>query len=156
LLLLMEGRFNTLGVRVSSEIPSEITVEGFPAELRQVFTNLIINAAEAAADGGAVKVQVVRQTAGSDSSGRHHEAGAIVKISDNGPGIAPDIRDHLFQPFFTTKGERGTGLGLWVCQGIIRKHAGSITLDSHTEGPDRGTTASVFLASKPVIDPGGD
>lgn len=156
LLLLMEGRFNTLGVRVSSELPPEITVEGFPAELRQVFTNLITNAAEAAADGGAVKVQVVPQTGGSDPSGHRVEAGAIVKIIDNGPGIAPDIRDHLFQPFFTTKGERGTGLGLWVSQGIIRKHAGTITLDSHTDGPDRGTTASVFLASKPVMDPGGD
>jgi PAS domain S-box-containing protein len=156
LLLLMEGRFNTLGVRVSSDLPPEITVEGFPAELRQVFTNLITNAAEAAAEGGAVTVRVVPQQAGSDFSGQRREAGAVVKITDNGPGIAADVREHLFQPFFTTKGERGTGLGLWVCQGIIRKHAGSISLDSHTEGPERGTTASVFLAAKPIIEPGGD
>jgi signal transduction histidine kinase len=156
LLLLMEGRFNTLGVRVSSDLPPEINVEGFPAELRQVFTNLITNAAEAAAEGGAVTVRIIPQKAGPDSSGHRQEAGAIVKIIDNGPGIAPDIRDHLFQPFFTTKGERGTGLGLWVSQGIIRKHAGTIQLESQTEGPDRGTVASVFLASKPVMDPGGD
>ena len=84
------------------------------------------------------------------------EAGAIVEIIDNGPGITPDVREHLFQPFFTTKGERGTGLGLWVSQGIIRKHAGSIELDSRTEDLGHGTTARVFLASKPIIDPGGD
>jgi signal transduction histidine kinase len=70
--------------------------------------------------------------------------------------VAPEDRDQLFQPFFTTKGERGTGLGLWVSQGIIRKHAGSIRLESRMEGPDRGTTASVFLASHPVMDLGGD
>ena len=156
LLLLMEGRFNTLGVRISSDLPPEITVDGFPAELRQVFTNLITNAAEAAAEGGAVTIRIVPQKAGPDSSGHRLEAGAVVKITDDGPGISPEIRDHLFQPFFTTKGERGTGLGLWVSQGIIRKHAGSIHLFSNSEGANRGTTVSVFLASKPIIEPGGD
>jgi len=156
LLLLMEGRFNSLGVHVTSELPPEITVEGFPAELRQVFTNLITNAAEAAGEGGTVTVRVIPQNGSSNSAGQRPDPGAIVEIVDNGPGIPPGIRDHLFQPFFTTKGERGTGLGLWVSQGIIRKHAGSIQLDSRIEEPNRGTTASVFLASKPIIDPGGD
>jgi PAS domain S-box-containing protein len=156
LLLLMEGRFNTLGVHVSSDLPPEIAVEGFPAELRQVFTNLITNAAEAAGQDGTVTVRVTPLPAGEHASGQRHEAGAMVEVTDNGPGIAPEIRDQLFQPFFTTKGERGTGLGLWVSQGIIRKHAGSIQLDSRTEGPDRGATASVFLNSRPIIDPGGD
>jgi signal transduction histidine kinase len=141
----MERRFHELGVTVSADLPPEITVDGFPAELRQVFTNLLANAAEAAGEGGVVAVRIVPQP-----------AGAIVEITDNGPGIQPEVSEHLFQPFFTTKGERGTGLGLWVSQGIIRKHAGSIHLDSQTEGPARGTTASVFLASKPIIDPGGD
>jgi PAS domain S-box-containing protein len=156
LLLLMEGRFNTLGVHVSSDLPPEIIVEGFPAELRQVFTNLITNAAEAAGQDGTVTVRVIPQTAGTNLLGQRLQAGATVEIADNGPGISPDIRDRLFQPFFTTKGERGTGLGLWVSQGIIRKHAGSIHLDSRIDGDHRGTTASVFLASRPIIDPGGD
>jgi PAS domain S-box-containing protein len=156
LLLLMEGRFNSIGVTVTSELPPGIVVDGFPAELRQVFTNLITNAAEAAGEGGSVLVRVVPQLAGVNPADQPLEPGAIVEIIDNGPGILPQVRDHLFQPFFTTKGERGTGLGLWVSQGIIRKHAGSIHLFSQTEGPNRGTTASVFLASKPVIDPGGD
>jgi PAS domain S-box-containing protein len=156
LLLLMEGRFNSLGAHVSSDLPANLTVEGFPAELRQVFTNLITNAAEAAGSGGTVSIRVIPQRAGAGPSRDRQQAGAIVEITDNGPGIAPSIRDHLFRPFFTTKGERGTGLGLWVSQGIIRKHGGSIQLDSRSEGPGHGTTATVFLASKPLIDPGGD
>jgi PAS domain S-box-containing protein len=156
LLLLMENRFNTIGVTVSSDLPTEIMVEGFPAELRQVFTNIITNAAEAAGESGNVMVRVVPQIASLTASGKRLEAGANIEIIDNGPGILPEVQEHLFQPFFTTKGERGTGLGLWVSQGIIRKHAGSINLESRPEGRDRGTTARIFLASKPIIDPLGE
>jgi PAS domain S-box-containing protein len=155
LLLLMEGRFNSLGVTVSADLPPEITVDAFPAELRQVFTNLITNAAEAAGEGGKVTVRVRPQGPGIDPSGHRIEAGAIVEIADDGPGISPQIREHLFQPFFTTKGERGTGLGLWVSQGIILKHGGIIELISDPQS-GRGTTARVFLAAKPTINPGGD
>ncbi len=155
LLLLMQRRFQILGVTVSAEFPPEIDVEGFPAELRQVFTNLITNAVEAAGLGGAVTVRITPQPADAASS-LALEAGAIVEITDNGSGIPPENRDRLFQPFFTTKGERGTGLGLWVSQGIIRKHAGSIDLVSRTDGPNHGTTARVFLAAKPVLNPGGN
>jgi PAS domain S-box-containing protein len=156
LLLLMQRRFQILGVTVSTDLTPEIAVEGFPAELRQVFTNLITNAAEATGQGGNVIVRVRPQPDGATASGQTAEAGAIVEIIDNGPGISPENRKRIFQPFFTTKGERGTGLGLWVSQGIIRKHAGAIDLDSRTEGPDHGATARVFLASKPVINPGGN
>ena len=60
------------------------------------------------------------------------QAGATVTIADNGPGIPEEVQPHLFQPFFTTKGERGTGLGLWVSRGIINKHGGTISLKSDT------------------------
>jgi PAS domain S-box-containing protein len=156
LLLLMVGRFNTLGVHIASELPPEIVVEGFPAELRQVFTNLITNAAEAAGEGGNVTVRVTPQNAVNDTSGHRVEAGATVEICDDGPGIPPDVHERLFQPFFTTKGERGTGLGLWVSQGIIRKHGGFLHLDSRHDGNGHGATATVFLAFKPIIEPGGD
>jgi PAS domain S-box-containing protein len=155
LLLLMQHRFQLLGVTVSADLPSEIAIEGFPAELRQVFTNLIGNAAEAAGQGGNVTVRITSQPAQAASSPAL-EAGAIVEITDNGPGIPPENREHLFQPFFTTKGEHGTGLGLWVSQGIIHKHAGSIDLISRTDGPAHGTTARVFLAAKPILNPGGN
>ena len=155
LLLLMESRFNTLGVHVCTDLPPEITVDGYPAELRQVFTNLITNAAEAAGADGCVSVRIVPQ-APDPSPSAQRVAGAIVEITDNGPGIAPEVRERLFQPFFTTKGERGTGLGLWVSQGIIRKHGGTIQLDSRNSGSSHGAVATVFLASKPILNPGGD
>ena len=155
LLMLMQRRFQILGVTVSADLPPQIAVEGFPAELRQVFTNLITNAAEAAGQGGAVAVRITSQTADAASSPAL-EDGAIVEITDNGPGIPPQIREHIFQPFFTTKGERGTGLGLWVSQGIIHKHAGSIDLASRTDGPAHGATARVFLAAKPILNLNGD
>jgi PAS domain S-box-containing protein len=155
LLLLMEGRFNAIGVRVSTDLPMEIIVDGYPAELRQVFTNLITNAAEAAGAGGTVTVRITPQ-ASNPSPLVHQAAGAIVEISDNGPGIAPEVRERLFQPFFTTKGERGTGLGLWVSQGIVRKHGGALHLDNYPDGSGHGAIATVFLASKPILDPGGD
>jgi PAS domain S-box-containing protein len=155
LLLLMQRRFHILGVTVATDLPTGIAVDGFPAELRQVFTNLIANAAEAAGQGGSVTVRAFPQPADA-ASDQTSEAGAIVEIIDNGPGINQENRGRLFQPFFTTKGEQGTGLGLWVSQGIIRKHAGTIDLDSRTNGPDHGTTARVFLAYKPVIHLGGN
>lgn len=85
-----------------------------------------------------------------------HPAGATVAIADNGAGIPEEIQPHLFQPFYTTKGEHGTGLGLWVSRGIITKHGGSIELTSNTSEDAHGTTVSVFLATKPTINAGGD
>ena len=125
-LLLMEGRFSNQRVTVTTDMPQPISVAAFPAELRQVFSNLITNAAEAAGAQGHVKVSLCPQAAGVDSSGQKTEAGAVIQIADNGPGIPGDVHAHLFQPFFTTKGELGTGLGLWVSRGIISKHGGAI------------------------------
>jgi len=155
ILLLMERRLNDLGVTVSTEMPKPVEVAAFPAELRQVFTNLVTNAAEAAGSGGAVKVSIAPRCAGIDAIGQKQQPGATVTIADNGPGIPDDIQPHLFQPFFTTKGEHGTGLGLWVSRGIVNKHGGAIALNSET-GTTHGTIVSVFLATNPTINAGGD
>jgi PAS domain S-box-containing protein len=152
ILLLMEHRFQELGVSVSSDIPNPIVVDAFPAELRQVFTNLITNAAEAANSGGEVRISASALPAGINNAGHKMPSGALVIIADNGSGISDEVRPHLFQPFFTTKGERGTGLGLWVSRGIIHKHGGTIDLASDTGGSAHGTVVSVFLAEKPTIN----
>ena len=155
ILLLLERRLTDLGVTVSTDIPKPICVGAFPAELRQVFTNLITNAAEAAGPGGEVRVGVTPQAATVDATGKTIPAGATVIIADNGAGVHEDIQPYLFQPFFTTKGEHGTGLGLWVSRGIINKHGGTIFLESDTSDAAHGTVVSVFLATNPVIDAGG-
>ena len=155
ILLLMERRLSDLGVTIATEMPEPIEVCGFPAELRQVFTNLITNAAEAAGAGGKVKVSIAPRSAAVESNGQKLQAGATVTIADNGEGIPDDIQPHLFQPFFTTKGEHGTGLGLWVSRGIINKHGGTITVASDTSNASHGTRVSVFLAKNPTINAGG-
>jgi PAS domain S-box-containing protein len=155
-LLLMERRFIELNVSVSTHMPQSVSVAAFPAELRQVFTNLIANAAEAASPGGQVMVSIQPQAASTEATGQKMQAGATVTIADNGPGITADVQPHLFQPFFTTKGERGTGLGLWVSRGIINKHGGTISLKSDTSQAAHGTVASVFLAANPTINTGRD
>ncbi len=156
ILLLMERRFIELNVTVSTDMPQPVSVAAFPAELRQVFTNLITNAAEAASPGGQVKVSIKPQGASAEATGQKMAPGATVTIADNGSGITAEVQPHLFQPFFTTKGERGTGLGLWVSRGIINKHGGTISLESDTGQATHGTVASVFLATNPTISAGGD
>ena len=153
ILLLMEHRFMELGVTIHTDLPSAVIVDAFPAELRQVFTNLITNAAEAATPRGEVRVSASTLAAGISSGGNKMPPGALVIIADNGAGISEEVRPHLFQPFFTTKGENGTGLGLWVSRGIVGKHGGTIDVASDTGDSSHGTVVSVFLSEKPVVNP---
>ncbi len=155
-LLLIERRFLDMGITVSTELADRLVVEGYPAELRQVFNNLITNAGEAAGSGGVVRVTMRAQAAGALLGGQKTEAGALIEIADNGPGISPEIESHLFQPFFTTKGQAGTGLGLWVSQGIVNKHGGRLTIASDTSDTAHGTVVTVFLAYKLNLDLGSD
>jgi PAS domain S-box-containing protein len=127
------------GVQLEAQLENDASVKAFPGEMRQVFSNLIVNAVDAVPRGGTVKVRVKH---GRDWASRR--MGIRVLVSDNGPGIPPDVRPHIFEPFFTTKGERGTGIGLWVSEGVVEKQGGRIRLKSST-GRMHGTTFSVFL-----------
>jgi signal transduction histidine kinase len=151
----MERRFGDLGIHVSTDIPPDAFVHGFPAELRQVFTNLLTNAAEAAGQNGTIRItaEAVPDSLGQAIAGRTdpRPAGFVVTFADNGPGVPEAIRPHLFQPFFTTKGERGTGLGLWVSQGIVLRHGGQIDIESDITPENHYTAVHVFLALDPTI-----
>jgi two-component system, chemotaxis family, CheB/CheR fusion protein len=121
--------------------PSEI--QGFPVEMRQVFTNLVGNALDAVGHGGMVRIRVVPARHWRNSQIR----GVRVVIADNGHGISPENRRRIFEPFFTTKAEHGTGLGLWVSGTIIHKHGGSVKVRSSVRPGRNGTCFSVFLPS---------
>ncbi len=138
LLLLMDGRFTALGVSVSQQIPEGLLLHGFPAELRQVFTNLLTNAAEATGSGGTIHIAATQSP-----------ASLLITLKDDGPGVPPDVLGQLFQPFFTTKGELGTGLGLWVSRGIVTRHGGTLELTSSTAPEHHGTTVSIVLPTQP-------
>jgi PAS domain S-box-containing protein len=143
-LLLVDRRLKDQSVAVDRKLASGVAIHGFPGELRQVFTNLITNAAEAAGPGG--RVQVLLEA----SSAADSRTGATVMITDSGPGVPEGNQAKLFQPFFTTKGEQGTGLGLWVSQGIVEKHGGKIELTNSTDPTLHGATVRVSL---PALGP---
>jgi signal transduction histidine kinase len=97
-----------------------LLVNSFGSELNQVWTNLIDNAIDAMQGKGELRVRTYRQ-----------DGCVVVEISDNGPGIPPEIQRRIFEPFFTTKGVgEGTGLGLDTVQRIVRKHRGSVQVKS--------------------------
>lgn len=134
------------GIRVRKDYETTEKVMGLPGELRQVFSNLIGNAMEATGKGGQIDIKVNSANDWRDG----HRKGIRVVVSDNGTGIPKLAKQGLFTRFFTTKGEKGTGLGLWVSKGIVEKHEGSMRFRSSTEGSRRGTTFMVFLPLEPT------
>ena len=152
ILFLMERRLRGLEVTVHADLMPRISINGFPAELRQVFTNLLTNAAEAVGPGGEVWISIAPDAV--KAAGRTDEVqGATVSVVDNGPGVPEEVLTQLFQPFFTTKGQKGTGLGLWVSRGIVTKHGGTIGISSDTQPVSHGTRVEVHLVSIPVMVP---
>ncbi len=107
-------------IELIQEIDPESWVTGRGTEIREVFTNLILNAIDALPAGGSIRIGCVG-------------SGPLVRawVEDDGIGMPPEVRSRIFDPFFTTKGERGTGLGLSVVYGIVQRHGG--TLDVRSE-----------------------
>jgi signal transduction histidine kinase len=113
-------------------------------ELRQLIVNLVGNAADAMARGGTLKIRI------SNTCERRNGArpGIRLTVADTGTGIHPAVMRKLFEPFVSTKGDLGTGLGLWVSSGIVQKHGGKIQVKSRALSPNTGTVFSVFLPSQ--------
>ena len=124
-------------VQCMLEVPSDLRITGLQGEIRQVFSNLLVNAIDASAANSTIRVRGRNAFCGG-------KPGVSVLISDQGTGIPHTMRDRLFSPFFTTKEALGTGLGLWVTRGIVEKQGGCIAFRSCTE-PPTGTVFRVFL-----------
>jgi PAS domain S-box-containing protein len=116
----------------------------FPGELRQVFSNLFLNAIEAAAGTGTLSVRV------KETHNSREQHGVQITVADNGPGIPPANIPKIFEPFFSTKDSKGTGLGLWVSQGIVEKHGGAIHVRSSMAAAHHGTCFMIFLPIRSV------
>jgi PAS domain S-box-containing protein len=141
ILVLYRRRLQSLGVEVEKRLEPPENIMGVAGELRQVFSNLIANAIDALSVSGTKLVLHVRNSLDWSDLNRR---GIRVTIADDGSGMTAETKAGLFQPFFTTKGEKGTGVGLWVSRGILSKHRGSIRVRSNT-GKMHGTCFSVFL-----------
>ncbi len=121
-------------VRNYAKVPP---VSGDAGKLGQLFLNLLVNAAQAMPDGAADRNEIRLITR------RNAEGGVVVEIGDTGSGIPEEIRRRIFDPFFTTKPVGvGTGLGLYICQGIVRDHRGEMELESEV---GRGTVFRITL-----------
>lgn len=114
-----------------------------PGEIIQIFSNVVSNAVDAMPHGGKLSISI-----GKDS-GATRESLRVV-VSDTGHGIERENLGKVFQPFFTTKGILGTGIGLWVARQIAERHGGQISLSSSTEPGKSGTSVTVCL---PFSDP---
>jgi signal transduction histidine kinase len=135
-----------IGVQVRVKAP--VAMYGYPSELRQILINLVQNAVAALGESGNLYVRA-QQRAG----------GYSMTVADDGPGIEAENRKRLFSLFFTTKGEHGTGLGLWLVQSLVEKHGGRIRFRSRTVGDaaerldhsrNRGLHGTVFSVWLPL------
>ncbi len=127
-----EADRRNVAIQLQLDTPSVPAVLGKDSELREVFTNLILNAIDAMPQGGKLRL----------SCSERGDA-VLAEVADTGVGMTDEIRRHLFDPFFTTKGQSGTGLGLSVVYGIVSRHGGDIEV---TSALGEGTT---FLLSLP-------
>jgi signal transduction histidine kinase len=143
-LAVYERKFKYKNLDVRREIEDGLTVCTLQGELKQVLSNLIANAIDASLEGGKIIVRARRCT--NRRSGRD---GVRIIVADTGIGIAKADQDKLFSPFFTTKKEVGTGLGLWITQDLLGKKGGSIRFRSRSSAPT-GTVMNIFL---PTITP---
>jgi len=136
-----QRQVQSLGVKVEKQFDSAGKVIGVSGELRQVIANIMANAIDAlGVTGTKLKLHIYESTDWRNLGRR----GIRLVVADDGPGMSAQTQANLFHPFYTTKGQKGTGLGLWVSQGIITKHGGSIHVRSRTDSR-HGTCFSIFL-----------
>lgn len=142
-LVLLEKKMRHLRIRITKSFDDSLPrVKARADQLRQVFLNLIINAQQAIEGDGEIVI----------STSRYEQAlqpSIVVQLTDTGVGIAEDDLNRIFDPFFST-GKKGTGLGLWVTQDIVRQHGGRIEVSSEI---GRGTVFSIVLqVESPILE----
>ncbi len=109
-----------VSIEIDRRLQPVTPIAGRPAELREVITNLIINAVDAMPRGGSITISTY------DALSHDSQGDVVMEVADTGVGMPPEVRSRIFDPFFTTKGDHGTGLGLAVSLGIVQSHGGQI------------------------------
>jgi two-component system NtrC family sensor kinase len=137
---LLERKLATAGITVERRYDAKVMVHGYAGEMRQVISNLILNAMEAVGRQGNIFLHIYKSR-----DWRSGQEGVRFTILDSGTGIPNSKMHSIFEPFFTTKQEKGTGLGLWVSNGIVHKHGGYMRVRSSQHPHRHGTCFSIFL-----------
>src|SRR5437016_69890 len=135
-------RIESKAIKVQKEYQRHSEMAVFPGEIRKVFSNLIANAIDAIRGQGTITIRVRNSRNWKYSA----LAGVRITVADSGIGIMPGDRRKIFEPFYTTKKETGTGLGLWLSKDIVQKHGGTIAVRSK----NTGTVFSVFIPGKSI------
>ena len=128
-----------LRIELAEDLPH---IMGSEVEIRDALTNLIFNAVDAMPEGGTLTVRTRVAATGSSTNGdaaRH----VHIEVTDTGIGMDEETRRRCLEPFYTTKGERGTGLGLAMVYGMVQRHSADLEIES---APGRGTTVSLVFA----------
>ncbi len=145
---LYQSRIHALDLHVERDYDAGLTLFCFAGEIRQVFANLVGNSLDASSNGGRLVVRARRSHDWKNPA----QSGIRFAIADTGAGMEPDVREHIFEAFFTTKEVMGTGLGLWVSHEIILKHHGLVRVRSNAVSSEpaaakksSGTVFEIFL-----------
>jgi PAS domain S-box-containing protein len=123
-----------VAINIKTDFQPGVSVLADAAEIREALTNLIFNAVDAMPQGGLITVRTKRE-------GGH----AFLEVSDTGTGMTEEVRQRCLEPFFSTKGDAGTGLGLASVYGIVQRHGGEIRVQSQ---PGEGSTFSILLPAR--------
>lgn len=132
-------RLSEKGITIRTEVEGEGKVWGLAGEIGQVLSNLLENALDAVNRGG----HIILRTRDLNDVGN-----VLISVCDNGVGMSPETAERIFEPFYTTKSSRGSGLGLWVTRGIVEKHNGTIRMRTSQSEEHHGTIFSVILPRK--------
>jgi PAS domain S-box-containing protein len=139
-LTLYQGRLSNSNIRVETRYNTATPILCFENDIRQVLNNLIANAIDAMRTGGRL---VARAHEAVDA--RTGVRGVRLSIADTGHGMTPQVLARVFEPFYTTKDLNGTGLGLWISEGIVQRHHGHLLVRSSTHPVHHGTVFTLFL-----------
>ncbi len=140
-LALYRRKLTSKGISLLKDIGMCGPLLALPGELRQVISNLVVNAIDATPRGGRIRIRL-KEASSRDGRGTR---GIKFVVGDNGMGIPRQSLRRIGDAFFTTKGQEGTGLGMWVTRGILQKYNGRMHLNSSTGKHRHGTVVSIFL-----------
>jgi len=135
-----QTRATGLSIAVQTELGEVPLIYGDASELREALMNLIFNAVDAMHGDGTITIRT-------RTVGEREPTHVIVQVSDTGVGMTEEVRQRCLEPFFTTKGESGTGLGLSMVYGVVQRHQGSLDIES---APGKGTTVTLTLPVRVV------
>jgi signal transduction histidine kinase len=142
---LYQGRLLNARIKLVFDHHGAAPITCYENDIRQVLNNLVGNAIDSMSIGSQRSGgRLVLRTHNSICC-RTHRPGIRITIADTGSGMPPEVRDRIFEAFYTTKGLSGTGLGLWISKGIVEKHHGRLSVRSSNRPPRTGTAFSLFL-----------